>query len=148
MVSKVKVPLMTLLSRATERERRLLVSAVVGKRHAQVTLAGVRVLATVRDGEKSVQELATAISTSKQYAAREVQKLVGSGHVSVTPSAEDKRVSLVALAPRGLALLRASDRAKAERERQVEAALGVANLRTLRRLLEALAAGSADEDEV
>jgi len=138
---------MTLLSRATERERRLLVRAVVGRGHAQVTLAGVRVLATVRDGTKSVQELARATHTSKQYAAREVQKLVDSGHVKVTPSADDKRVSLVALAPSGLALLRASDRAKAEREREVEGALGGANLRTLRRLLEALAAGSADEDD-
>lgn len=133
-------PLLSLLSRATEHERRALVTELAERGFDDVGLAGARLLARLADGPTSIQELAAASGTTKQFAAREVKKLERAGYVSVAASPSDGRASSVALARRGRRLLEVSRRTKLTLAARARQRLGARDLATLERLLVALTA--------
>jgi DNA-binding MarR family transcriptional regulator len=128
-------PLLTLLSLATQRERATLVAALSARGFDDIALPGARLLAALREGDASIQTLADATDTTKQFCAREVQKLATARYVRLATSKEDRRVTLVSLAPRGHDLLEASRATKRELDQTVSKKLGAQNARTLRRLL-------------
>jgi DNA-binding MarR family transcriptional regulator len=133
--SALQLPLLSLLSRATEQERRRLVADLAQRGFDDLALAGARVLGHLQDGPLSIQALAVATATTKQFTAREVKRLEQRGYVNLSPSEADGRVTLVALTERGRALLSASTRTKVALEAQAERRLGAHELATLRRLL-------------
>src|SRR5690349_4157492 len=105
-------PLLTLLSLATQQERETLVRTLAARGFDDIALPGARLLGALREGEASIQALAEATSTTKQFCAREVQKLVQGRYVQVATPDADRRVSLVSLLARGRSLLAASGSAK------------------------------------
>jgi DNA-binding MarR family transcriptional regulator len=133
-------PLLTLLSLATNLERARLIDSLAAEGFDDIALPGARILGALRGGPCSIQALAEATETTKQFAGREVQKLSRARYVSVAPSAEDKRASLVQLAPRGRRLLDASHRTKHALDEAVARKLGERDAASLRRLLERLVA--------
>ena len=128
-------PLLTLLSLATQRQREILVKALSARGFDDIALPGARLLAALREGESSIVSLAATTGTTKQFCAREVQKLVQGAYVQAVVSAVDRRVSLVSLAQRGRALLDASGSAKKELDAAIRKQLGDAGARALRGLL-------------
>jgi DNA-binding MarR family transcriptional regulator len=133
-----ELPLLSLLSLATNRERARLTAALAAEGFDDIALPGARILGALRSGPQSIQALAQATDTTKQFAAREIQKLCRARYVSVSQSAEDKRVSVVRLEPRGRRLLDASHHTKHALDRAVARKLGERDAASLRRLLERL----------
>jgi len=131
-------PLLSLLSRATEQERRLLVSELAARGFDDIGLAGARLLARLAHGPASIQALAAASGTTKQFAAREVKKLARAGYVSVAASESDGRATSVTLSPRGSRLLAESRKLKLALTARARRLLGARDLATLERLLVAL----------
>lgn len=134
-------PLLTLLSLATNAERARLVRELADRGFDDVALAGARLIATVAAGPKSIQALAEATETTKQFTAREVRKLVAARYVATAPSPEDGRVTLVRIEPRGRKLLDASREAKRALDADAAKKLGARELSTLRKLLARLVDG-------
>lgn len=128
-------PLLTLLSRATEYERQKLVKGLGERGFDDIGLAGARLLARLSGGPASIQELAAANGTTKQFAAREVKKLERSGYVALAASPSDGRATSVTLARRGTELLAESRRVKQALATRARRKLGARNLATLERLL-------------
>lgn len=126
---------LTLLSMATERQRRDLVAALRVRGFDDVNLSGARILRVLGREPKIVQALADATGTTKQFAAREVRHLAEAGYVETSPSPADGRAVLVKATRRGHRLLAASDREKRRLDAGVEARLGPRDARELRRLL-------------
>lgn len=93
-------------------------------------------------GPSSIQALADATGTTKQFCAREVKKLEGEGYVVLEPSPDDKRVTLVTLGPAGRRLMSATHEVKIEHDASIARRLGAANARALRQLLEELVASN------
>jgi DNA-binding MarR family transcriptional regulator len=139
-------PLLSLLSRATEHERRALVAELAERGFDDVGLAGARLLARLADGPASIQALAAASGTTKQFAAREVKKLERAGYVSVAASPNDGRATSVTLARRGRRLLEESRQVKLALTARVKRRLGARALATLERLLVALTATPSDAE--
>lgn len=135
-------PLLTLLSLATNLERARLITSLTADGFDDIALPGARILGVLRAGPSSIQALAEATETTKQFAAREVQKLDRARYVTVSPSPDDKRATVVQLAPRGRRLLEASHRIKHALDQAVARKLGERDAASLRRLLERLVAGS------
>lgn len=133
-------PLLTLLAQATNLERARLVASLEGEGFDDIGLPGVRILTALRDGPRSIQALAAATDTTKQFAAREVQKLSRARYVSAAPSPDDKRSALVRLEARGKRLLEASKRMKRALDQAVARKLGEHDAASLRRLLVRLVA--------
>ena len=131
-------PLLSLLSRATEQERRALVDALAARGFDDIGLPGARLLARLADGAASIQLLAAAAGTTKQFAAREVRKLGRAGYVSVAASHSDARAASVTLARRGSQLLEESRQLKLALTARARRRLGARDLATLERLLVAL----------
>ena len=139
-------PLLSLLSRATEHERRALVRELAAGGFDDIGLAGARLLARLAGGPASIQALAASNGTTKQFAAREVRKLEGAGYVSIAASKGDARARSVTLARRGGRLLEESRRVKLLLAARAKRRLGARSLATLERLLVALAAASDDAE--
>lgn len=131
-------PLLSLLSRATEQERRALVNELAARGFDDIGLAGARLLARLAEGAASIQLLAAAAGTTKQFAAREVRKLERAGYVSVAASQSDARAASVTLARRGSQLLEESRQIKLALTARARRRLGARDLATLERLLVAL----------
>jgi DNA-binding MarR family transcriptional regulator len=128
-------PLLTLLSLATNLERARLLALLAAEGFDDIALPGARILGALRDGPRTIQALAEATETTKQFAAREVQKLDGARYVSVGPAPDDKRASMVQLEARGRRLLDASHRIKHSLDHAVSRKLGERDAASLRRLL-------------
>ncbi len=128
-------PLLTLLTLATQRERDALVRALQAHGFDGIALPEVRLLAELKAEPRSIQALADATATTKQYCAREVTKLEEAGFVSRAASAGDRRMILVSLRARGRRLLDATRAAKHALDAAVARRLGNQEARTLRRLL-------------
>jgi DNA-binding MarR family transcriptional regulator len=128
-------PLLTLLNAVTQRQRDALVAALTRRGFAGVALPGVRLLAELTQGARSVQALADATATTKQFCAREVKRLAQGGYVTLANSVEDRRVTLVLLTTTGRRLMAAVRQAKRELDGVIAQRLGAADARTLRRLL-------------
>jgi DNA-binding MarR family transcriptional regulator len=128
-------PLLTLLNAVTQRQRDALVAALTRRGFAGVALPAVRLLAELTQGARSVQALADATATTKQFCAREVKRLAQGGYVTLANSVEDRRVTLVLLTTTGRRLMAAVRQAKRELDGVIAQRLGAADARTLRRLL-------------
>lgn len=128
-------PLLTLLALATNLERARLIASLELEGFGDIALPGARILGALRDGPRSIQALAAATETTKQFTAREVQKLSRARYASAAPSPDDKRSTLVRLESRGKRLLEASKRVKHALDQAVARKLGERDAATLRRLL-------------
>ena len=128
-------PLLSLLSRATEQERRSLVGELAARGFDDIGLAGARLLARLAEGPASIQLLADAGGTTKQFAAREVRKLERASYVSVAASQSDGRAASVTLAPRGARLLAESRKVKLALTARARRRLGARHFALLERLL-------------
>ncbi len=132
-------PLLTLLNAVVQREREALVAALARRGFAGVSLPAVRLLAEVKAGPKSVQALADATGTTKQFCGREVKRLADAGYLGVHPSDEDRRALVVSLLERGRRLMAAAREVKHELDAGIARRLGERDARLLRRLLARLA---------
>ena len=135
MSSQADPPLLTLLSRATEQERRALLVTLAQQGFDDATLPGARILVVLAEGPRAVQAVAQATQTTKQFAGREVQKLLEADYVHLEQSTHDRRAWQVSIAPRGRALLDASKLAKRGLDQAVAKRLGRRDTDELRRLL-------------
>ncbi len=133
-------PLLTLLSVVTQNEREALVAALERRGFHGVSLPAVRLLAELKDAPKSVQSLADATGTTKQFCAREVKRLDEAGYLEVAPSEEDRRAVVVSLGPHGRRLMAAARDIKRELDGAIVRRLGEKDARVLRTLLARLAA--------
>lgn len=135
MSSHAELPLLSLLSLATQQQRGRLVAGLVERGFDDIALPGARILAAIEGRSLSIQALAEMTGTTKQFTAREVRKLAHARYVTLQSSGEDRRVSLVQLQARGKKLLETSRKAKFNLDAAVEHALGTADARALRRIL-------------
>jgi DNA-binding MarR family transcriptional regulator len=131
---------LSLLSAVTQQEREALMRGLAGRGFPGVMLPAVRLLSELREGPKSVQALADATGTTKQFCGREVQKLDEAGLASTDRSRADKRVVLVELTAKGGRLLDAVKVVKRELDGDIARRVGAANAKTLRALLTRLLA--------
>lgn len=139
--SAEKPPILTLLSIATQREKDAMVVSLRARGFEKIGLPEMRLVGELKvRGPSSIQALADATGTTKQFCAREVKKLEGEGYVSLEPSPDDKRVTLVTLGPAGRRLMAATHEVKIEHDASIARRLGAANARALRQLLEELVA--------
>lgn len=132
-------PLLALLSIVAQREREAMVEAMAARGFDGVSLPVVRLLDKLTEQPRSVQALAGVTGTTKQFCGREVKRLEALGYLTVKPSAEDRRVTLVSLRIRGRRLLAAMQDAKRELDATVIRRLGADDANVLRRLLSTLA---------
>ena len=132
-------PLLTLLHVVLQREREAQMAALARRGFGGVTFPALRLLVELEAEARSVQALADATGTTKQFCAREVKKLEEAGYVSLERSEDDRRVTPVSLSGSGRKLLVAARAAKHELDVAVGRRLGLADARTLRRLLARLA---------
>jgi DNA-binding MarR family transcriptional regulator len=102
-----------------------------------VTFAQMRLVWTIeRHGPLPLTSLARMLGVGPSAATEVADRLVRSGHVRRTGSAEDRRRSVLSLTPRGQALLRRLALHRRERWRRVTRDLGAAGTRRLAAALE------------
>jgi DNA-binding MarR family transcriptional regulator len=92
-----------------------------------------------RYGEMSAREISQRARIHKTKVSRAVAALASKRFLERRPSAEDRRVELLALRPPGRAAFEDLSRAAAAHERALEARIGAARVSDLRDLLRALA---------
>jgi len=92
-----------------------------------------------RYGEMSAREISTRAKIHKTKISRAVAALEQKRFLERRPSAEDRRVDLLALRPPGRAAFEDLSRAAAAHERVLQARIGADRLTELRDLLRALA---------
>lgn len=138
-------PLLTLLSIAAQRQRERLLVALEARGFEGIAMPEMRLLKELdHRGPSSIQALADATETTKQFCAREVKKLERGDYVVITSNEGDRRVTLVAIGPNGRRLLDVIDDVKSELDSAIEQKLGDERADELRALLERLLA-STDE---
>ncbi|AKU95431.1 Transcriptional regulator, MarR family [Labilithrix luteola] len=141
--SAEKPPILTLLSIAAQREKESMVVALRARGFDKIGPPEMRLVGELKvRGPSSIQALADATGTTKQFCAREVKKLEAKGYVSLEPSPDDKRVTLVVLGPAGRRFTAAAHDVKVEHDASIARRLGAANARALRQLLEELVASN------
>ncbi len=136
-------PLLTLLSAVAQAERDALVAALERRGFSGVAMPAIRLIAEVAAAERSIQALADATGTTKQFCGREVARLKKQGYLAIAPSPDDKRATSVSLAARGKKLLEAVRQAKRELDAAMLRRLGAADVERLRRMLTRLVADAA-----
>ncbi|NUP12838.1 MAG: MarR family transcriptional regulator [Polyangiaceae bacterium] len=139
-IQGVEQPLLSLLNVVTQRERDALVAGLERRGFAGAALPALRLIGEVRTGARSIQALADATGTTKQFCGREAQRLHKAGYLTLQPSPDDKRVTLVSLASRGQKLLGAVADVKSELDKAIVKKLGATDAKAFRRALERLAA--------
>ncbi|AKV02642.1 hypothetical protein AKJ09_09305 [Labilithrix luteola] len=139
-------PLLTLLSIAAQRQRERLLVALEARGFEGIAMPEVRLAKELEQrGPSSIQTLADATETTKQFCAREVKKLERGGYVVSKASQGDRRVTLVGLAPKGQRLLEAVHDVKSELDGGIAEKLGGPNATRLRTLLERLVESSVKD---
>lgn len=136
-------PLLTLLSIAAQRQRESLLAALEARGFEGIAMPEMRLLKELdHRGPSSIQALAVATETTKQFCAREVKKLERGGYLVITSNEGDRRVTLVAIGSNGRRLLEVINDVKSELDSVIEAKLGDESAEELRSLLERLVESS------
>jgi DNA-binding MarR family transcriptional regulator len=126
--------LLALLSDAAQSQREALLAGLRKRGVVDVTLADLRLLSELKQ-PASIQTLADATSTTKQFCARQVHKLVEKGYARIDASDDDRRIALVARDKSATKLLAAAKATKLRMDADLVRRIGAGEVQALRRTL-------------
>jgi DNA-binding MarR family transcriptional regulator len=128
-------PFFTLLTSVANQQRDALAETLRRRGFDGIGLPGFRLVAELERGERSVQGLAAATGTTKQFCAREVHRLAEEGYLTLQSSEDDRRVTLISPSERGRRFMAAVREVKHELDSAIVKRLGASDARRFRRML-------------